>query len=95
MNDIVSEVKKKLPLDDLLEALYSLTRFLSQSKRKNVHLNKLVGILEEKLENITPSDKLHDLVLENNWLSEQVDTLRIVIYKFTISSKSLKIIIEN
>lgn len=37
---------KKITLDDLLDAIYSLTRSLSQSKRNNVHLNKLVGILE-------------------------------------------------
>lgn len=35
-----------------------------------MHLKKLVGILEEKLENTTPSDKLHDLEVKNKGLRE-------------------------
>lgn len=70
---------KNLPLDDLLDAISSLIRSLGKEKMKNMHLKELVGILKERLENTTRSDKLYDLEVENKGLREQVDTLKIAL----------------
>lgn len=45
----ISEVHN-LPIKDLIDVISSLTQSLYKAKRKNIHLKKLVNILENRLE---------------------------------------------
>lgn len=49
-----------------------------------MHLKKLIGILEQKFDVSTPSDKLQGLELENKELREQISILKMTLKVYNL-----------